>query len=439
MKRWYRSTLQASLEIHFTKRAAHFLQIQYNLLKLQNFIDTPTMISRDIQHLFEQLASRYPIVTMTGPRQSGKTTLAKTVFADKPYVTLEDPDTRRFANTDPRGFLAGVRGGAILDEIQRAPELASYLQAMVDADPTPGRFVLTGSQQFELMRGVTQSLAGRTALLRLLPFTAAEVVRLSPGSTQRSLAEWILTGFYPRIHDRGLDPSKALADYFATYVERDLRSLTAVHDLSRFERFVRLCAGRTGQIVNLSSLGNDAGVAQTTAQAWLGLLQTSYIVHLLPPWFTNSGKRLIKSPKLYFFDVGLACWLLGLRNAEQVARDPLWGSLFENFIVMEALKDQFNQGDHAPLYFYRDSTGNEVDLLLPAGGRHRAMEIKAGATVNPDYFRALKQFAKAHPDQLESGGVLYGGDQNQSRSDWPVWSWKTLFKRPPVFARSRTA
>jgi uncharacterized protein len=387
------------------------------------------MIARNITPLLQQLAGQYPVITLTGPRQSGKTTLAKSLFPNKPYVTLENPDTRRYATEDPRGFLSAYPQGAILDEIQRTPELPSYLQGMVDADPQPGRFILTGSQQFELMTQVTQSLAGRTAVLRLLPFTLAEAARLKGSSAPPDLASTLLTGFYPRIHDKSLNPSQALADYFATYVERDLRQLAAVHDLQRFERFVRLCAGRTGQLLNLDSLGNDAGVSHATARAWIDLLQTSYIVHLLPPWFTNSGKRLIKSPKLYFYDVGLACWLLGLRTPSQVSRDPLWGSLFENFIIMEALKDRFNAGESAEMYFYRDSEGNEVDLLLPTGGKLYAIEIKAGATVNSDYFKGLKTFAAHHPKAVAGGGVVFGGTQSQNRSDWPVHSWLDLLSK----------
>ena len=392
------------------------------------------MIQRNIAPVLQHLASQYPVITLTGPRQSGKTTLARSLFADKPYVTLEDPDVRRFASDDPRGFLAGYPQGAIFDEIQRAPELTSYLQGMVDADPQPGRFILTGSHQFELMTQVSQSLAGRTAVLRLLPFTLAEVHRISGAAATPGLAQTLLTGFYPRIHDKGLNPSQAMADYFATYVERDLRQLAAVQDLQRFERFVRLCAGRTGQLLNLNSLGNDAGVSHVTARSWIDLLQTSYIIHLLPPWFTNSGKRLIKAPKLYFYDVGLACWLLGLRSAEQVARDPLWGSLFENFVIMEAMKDRLNAGESPEMYFYRDSEGNEVDLLLPVGGKMHAIEIKAGATVNPDYFKGLKTFAAHHPGALAGGGVVYGGAQNQSRSDWPVYSWLALQTKPAAEA-----
>ena len=389
------------------------------------------MIHRNITPLLQRLAGQYPVVTLTGPRQSGKTTLAKSLFPEKPYVTLENPDTRRFAIEDPRGFLTTYKQGAILDEIQRTPELPSYIQGMVDADTQPGRFILTGSQQFELMTQVTQSLAGRTAVLRLLPFTLAEVQRLKGDARGLDLAQTVLSGFYPRIHDQKLNPSQALADYFATYVERDLRQLSAVHDLQRFERFVRLCAGRTGQLLNLDSLGNDAGVSHATARSWIDLLQTSYIVHLLPPWFTNTGKRLIKSPKLYFYDVGLACWLLGLRTPDHVTRDPLWGGLFENFVIMEALKDRLNAGESAEMYFYRDSDGNEVDLLLPTGGKLHAIEIKAGATVNPDYFKGLKTFAAHHPQVLAGGGVVYGGIQSQSRSDWPVHSWLNLQYGPP--------
>jgi predicted AAA+ superfamily ATPase len=386
------------------------------------------MIQRNIEPHLRLLAGQYPIVTLVGPRQSGKTTLARKVFPNKPYVTLEDPDVRRFAVEDPRGFLSSYPDGAVFDEIQRAPELPSYLQTMVDINAAPGQFVLTGSQQFELMTQVSQSLAGRTALLRLLPLTLAEVAsfRAPDVNDPGVLAQCLLKGFYPRVHDKGLDPSQAMGDYFATYVERDLRQLAAVQDLRLFERFVRLCAGRTGQLLNLNNLANDTGVSQPTARAWLDLLQTSFIVQLLPPWFVNSGKRLVKSPKLYFCDTGLACWLLGLRTAEQVQRDPLWGALFENFVVMEAMKDRFNQGENSPLYFYRDSEGNEVDLLMPVGRQVHAIEIKAGGTVNPDYFKGLKRFEANHPDMLQSGCVVFGGSQSQARSPWPVHSWLSL-------------
>ncbi len=381
------------------------------------------MIPRQITPTLLRVAAQYPVVTLTGPRQSGKTTLCRAAFPDKAYISLEDPDTRRFASEDPRGFLKGVEGGAILDEIQRAPELPSYLQGLVDADPTPGRFILTGSQQFELMSRVSQSLAGRTAVLRLLPFSLAEATRLA---VPEGLPGTLLRGFFPRIHDRKLDPAQALADYFATYVERDLRQLAAVHDLQRFGRFVRLCAGRVGQILNLSSLGNDAGVSHATTRAWIDLLQTSYIVHLLPPWFTNTGKRLVKSPKLYFHDVGLACWLLGLREPEQVARDPLLGGLFENFVVMEALKNRFNRGETGEIYFYRDTNGQEVDLLLPSGRRFVAVEAKAGATVNPDYFRGLAAWSRHYPEACAQGCVVFGGETGQRRSDFPVLGWRDI-------------
>ncbi|MBI4756729.1 MAG: ATP-binding protein [Betaproteobacteria bacterium] len=381
------------------------------------------MIPRDLAPVLQERANQYPVVTLTGPRQSGKTTLCRALFPDKLYINLEDPDQRRLAIEDPRGLLKMAAGGAILDEIQRAPELPSYLQGMVDDDPTPGRFILTGSQQFELMRHVTQSLAGRTAVLRLLPFSLAELARLGP---LPDAAAAIHSGFLPRIHDRRLDPPVALADYFATYVERDLRELSAVHELQRFERFVRLCAGRVGQILNLSGLASDAGISHATARAWFDLLQTSHIVFPLAPWFTNTNKRLVKSPKLYFHDVGLAAWLLGIRTPEQVARDPLFGALFENLVVADVLKRQFNRGEPGEMYFFRDAAGHEVDLLLPVGRQCHAIEIKAGATVNADYFRGLKSFARLFPDAVAGGKVIYGGEPGQPRSDWPVMPWRDL-------------
>jgi predicted AAA+ superfamily ATPase len=280
------------------------------------------------------------------------------------------------------------------------------------------------------MTQVSQSLAGRSAVLRLLPFTLAESLRLKGSKQNINLSQQLLTGFYPRIHDHKLNPSQALADYFATYVQRDLRQLAAVHDLHRFERFVRLCAGRTGQILNLSSLANDTGISHVTASAWIDLLQTSYIVHLLPPWFTNTSKRLVKSPKLYFYDVGLASWLLGLRTGDQVMRDPLWGSLFENFIIMEAMKDRLNAGESSEMYFYRDSEGNEVDLLMPIGGKMHAVEIKAGATVSRDYFKGLKTFSAHQVNAFASGCVVFGGTLGQHRTDFPVHSWLQLMRKP---------
>jgi uncharacterized protein len=380
------------------------------------------MITRDIAPHLKQLASQYPVLTVTGPRQSGKTTLCRSEFPEHRYVSLEDPDTRRFAHEDPRGFLAQFKQGVILDEIQRAPELPSYLQTIVDApNMKNGQFVLTSSHQFELMQQVSQSLAGRTAIARLLPISLAEAARHSP---LPELPVQLLRGFYPRILARGLNPSQALSDYFATYIARDLRDLAVVHDLARFERFVRLCAGRVGQLLNLTSLGNDAGVTHTTARAWIDLMQTSYVIFLLPPWFTNTSKRLMKSPKLYFYDVGLASWLLNLRNEEHVARDPALGHLFENMMVLDALKQRFNAGESGELYFYRDATGNEVDLLIPNGRQFDAIEMKAGATVNSDYFRGLTAFDKAFPQAMASGTVVYGGLESQTRTQWGVRSWR---------------
>lgn len=378
------------------------------------------MIQRTIEPVLIKLAGQYPVVTITGPRQSGKTTLCRKVFPEYGYVNLEAPDIRSFAIDDPRGFLASHSNKVILDEIQRAPQLLSYIQAIIDNKRQAGQFILTGSQQFEVMNTISQSLAGRTALLKLLPFSLTELRTVyEPGS----IDNLILSGCYPRIHDQQLNPTQAMGDYFETYVERDLRQLSAVKDLSQFERFVRLCAGRTGQLLNLQSLGNDAGISHACARSWLTLLEASYIVFLLQPWYANVSKRLIKSPKLYFYDVGLASYLLGLENETQVSRDPLRGNVFENMVVIEALKFRYNRGKRNNLFFYRDSNGNEVDLLAQQGRDLSAIEIKAGATINPDYFKGLRQFRKTVGEEWNvAAGVVYGGEDIQRRSDAVVQS-----------------
>lgn len=391
------------------------------------------MIERTIETALKDMAGKYPVVTITGPRQSGKTTLCRKVFPDMAYVNLERPDTREYAVADPRGFLATYPGGAIFDEIQRAPHLLSYIQVLVDESAPPHPFILTGSQQFEVLNNVTQSLAGRTALLRLLPLSIAE---LSLHERTDALNRLLLFGFYPRIHDRKLDPTQALGDYFATYVERDMRQMAAIKDLGLFEKFVKLCAGRVGQILNLQSLGNDAGVSHTTARAWISLLESSYVVFLLPPWHRNISKRLIKSPKLYFYDVGLASYLLGIENENHVSRHPLRGNLFENMVVVESLKYRLNRGKRSNMTFYRDGKGNEVDLVLEIGPDAFPIEIKAGATIATDYFKGLRSFEKVVPPLENRGadrssvtagsGLVYGGTEKQSRGSTLIYPFNAI-------------
>lgn len=379
------------------------------------------MIKRSLEPIVKTLASQYPVVTVTGPRQSGKTTLCRHAFPGKQYVNMESPDTRQFATDDPRGFLAGYPDGAILDEIQRTPHLLSYIQGIVDERQAPGMFILTGSQQFEVLNTINQSLAGRTALLKLLPLSISEIKSSYPVS---SIDKLLLTGFYPRVYDRDLNPTQAMGDYFETYVERDIRQLVNIKDLSLFEKFVRLCAGRVGQILNLQSLANDVGISHTTARTWLTLLEASYIIFILHPWFRNFSKRLVKSPKIYFYDVGLASYLLGLESELHVSRDPLRGSLFENLAVIEALKFRFNQGKKSNLHFYRDTKGNEVDLLIEAGPDIFPVEIKMGATIVPDFFKGVKNFSQVVPTLPFGSGLIYGGNEVQIRSDvkvYPVW------------------
>lgn len=370
------------------------------------------MIEREITPHLLRLFEQYPFVTVTGPRQAGKTTLCRAAFPDLDHADLDHPRTREFANTDPEGFLAQFPDGAVLDEVHRAPEILSYLKVLADERRRDGLFVLTGSEQFGLLDSVSQSLAGRTAILRLLPFTLAE--RAAAGGGER-LEEILHSGFYPRIHDQHLDPTEALANYFETYVERDARRVGQIRNLDGFQRFVGLCAGRVGQLVNLSALGADAGVSHTTADEWLSVLVRSDIVFRLPPHHANLRKRLVKSPKLYFHDVGLASYLNGIDHPRELVTSSLRGALFENLVVSEVLKHRFNHGRRSNMSFYRDSSGLECDLLYRRGEEMAAIEVKSGATVASDWFGPIDRVADTLP-QVTSKAVVYGGAEPQRRT-----------------------
>jgi len=372
------------------------------------------MISRHLTPVLYSRASDYPVVTITGPRQSGKTTLCKEAFPEKPYSNLERPDIRDFAIHDPSGYLAQFPDGAILDEIQRVPELLSWIQTRVDENRRAGEFILTGSHHFDLHHRISQSLAGRTALLNLLPLSIKE---LRDAGKTTEINRLIHAGGYPRIHADNLEPGVMLRDYFATYVERDLRELVQLRHVREFERFVRLAAGRVGQLLNLQSLASDVGVSSHTAKAWLSLLEASFVVFVLPPWFANIGKRLIKSPKLYFYDVGLAAWLIGITRESHLATHPLRGSLFENLVVLEVFKARINNGLGTNLHFYRDSSGLEIDLLLERGQDIVLAEIKSTQTLKTESFRSLKKTAAVLADRVTERFLVYGGKERQKRSD----------------------
>lgn len=380
------------------------------------------IIDRQAHAVLLQRATLYPVVTVLGPRQSGKTTLCRMVFPDKPYVNLEQPDVRDFAQQDPKAFLAQYPDGAVLDEIQNVPTLLSWLQVLTDADPRKGRFVLTGSHQLQVNAHITQSLAGRTAVLELLPLSLSELAAVGDGATvgPDDVNQMMLQGGYPRIHAQDLPPEVMLSDYFATYVERDVRQLINLRHLREFGQCVRLLAGRTGQLLNQTSLGNEVGVSSNTITQWLSLLEASFLVFSLAPWSVNIGKRLVKSPKVYFYDVGLACWLLGIKTVEQLQHHPLRGALFENLVVLEVMKSLRNQGLRDPLYFFRDSNGLEVDLLLEHADGVQLIEIKASQTVAAPLFKNLRTVSALLGERVKSQHLVYGGDLRQARTDVDV-------------------
>jgi hypothetical protein len=366
------------------------------------------MITRDITEELVRSAGEYPVVTILGPRQSGKTTLAQMTFPEKPYFSLEDPDVRVAAESDPRGFLGQVKGSAILDEVQRLPPLLSYVQGVVDKDRKRGRFILTGSHQPQLHEAITQSLAGRTAMLTLWPFSLHELSRYKSAQDPFDL---IVSGCFPRLHEEALEPRRFFNSYLQTYVERDVRMLIQLRDLSQFQQFLTLLAGRVGQVINLASLSNDVGVSTTTIRNWLSVLKASFVVFELPPFFENVRKRVIKSPKIFFTDVGLAAFLLGIHTKEHAFRDPLRGNLYENLVIADIMKGAFNKGIKPEMFFFRDSHGNEVDLLIKEKGTLTPVEIKSAGTFAADFIKGLERFRMLKIKRVASGAVLYNGEQ----------------------------
>ncbi len=385
------------------------------------------MIRREIEPELIKLAEQFKAVAVIGPRQSGKTTLTRHVFDKKPYVNLENPDSRRFALDDPRGFLFQYGSGAVIDEAQRAPEIFSYLQQLLDDSSLKGRFILTGSNNFLLQETISQSLAGRIAYLYLLPFTLTEF----PPGNDIDPATRIISGSYPPVYDQLIDPDLWYPNYIRTYVERDVRQLKNVSDLNTFDRFLRLCAGRAGQLLNLSSLALDAGVDNKTAGAWISVLENSFIVFRLYPFHRNFNKRIIKMPKLYFYDAGLVCSLLGITNTSQLNLHPLYGNIFENLIVSEFKKHVLNRSVNEDIFFWRDNVGHEIDIIIDKKDSFIPVEIKSGKTLTDEFFKGIKYWQRL--TGLPSGSVIYGGDETYTFSDGrQAISWRnpeTLFNQ----------
>lgn len=398
------------------------------------------MIQRTLSEKLRSAAEQFPVVTLTGPRQSGKTTLVRNEFSHYEYVSLELPDQRSFAIEDPKGFLNRFKGPVILDEIQRVPDLFSYIQVIVDERKQPGQFILTGSQNFLLMQSITQSLAGRCAVLHLLPFSLSELFERTPilldmvgkelpgnmAPPAQSLENLLFSGFYPRIHDQKLSPRDWLGSYYQTYVERDVRNVLSVGDLEAFGRFVRLCAGRNGQLLNLSGLASDCGITHTTAKRWISVLEASFIAVLLRPYHKNFGKRLIKSPKLFFLDSGLLCYLLGIQSPEDVYHHASRGNIFEGFVVSELYKNFYHRGEQPGLFFWRDSAGHEINILIEIGGELIPLETKSAQTIASDFFELFRYWRTLTGKPDEPAALVYGGKEGFRREGVVVYPWFVL-------------
>lgn len=379
------------------------------------------MYTRYLEHYLSGIAHQYRSITLTGPRQSGKTTLARKFFKGYQYYNFENPDTRDMALYDPRQFLGSIKTSVILDEVQRVPDLLSYLQEILDADKDQRQFILTGSNNLKISEKISQSLAGRTRIIEVLPFARSEF----PEDIRfEDLYKTLFYGGYPRIYKEQLNPTEWLADYFATYVEKDVRSIINIENLRAFDTYLRLLAGRVGQLVNHSSLSGDAGITHPTARKWLSALEAGYICFILQPHFKNFNKRMTKAPKIYFYDTGLLCYLLRINNTEQLKVHPLCGAVFENWVIAEYLKMYANSGQTAPVYFWRDQHGHEIDLVVDHGTNLELVEIKSGMTFNKDYFKQINWLNKLQDRQ--DGLCVYGGDKEINLGRQKVISWKAL-------------
>ncbi len=379
------------------------------------------MVKRELALHILRLAEKMPVIALTGPRQSGKTTLVKALFPDYNYLNLEFPDVRARAQEDPRLFLQNT-SGLILDEIQRAPELFSYIQGYVDEQQRPGQYILTGSQNFLLLEQISQSLAGRVALFNLLPFSVSEIHSEYP--LPDSYLPLMFQGTYPRLYDKHLQPNEWYPSYIQSYLERDVRQIINVKNLNKFQTFLKLCAGRIGQIFNASSIATEIGVDYKTVQSWVSILQASFIIFLLQPYYKNFNKRLVKSPKLYFYDTGLACSLLGIRSQEDLMVHYLKGELFESLVISELFKKKFHQQHPVDFYYWRENSGHEIDCLVESGTTLQAVEIKSGMTINSDFFKGLKFWQNLTGANSKQCFLIYGGNENQQRSLATVLGWK---------------
>lgn len=382
-------------------------------------------LNRNIGSQINLLKKQYPVLALTGPRQSGKTTFLKNFFHDYRYLSFENPDTRHYALNDPNGFLKEYDNKVIFDEVQRVPELFSYIQTIVDEKKIMGQFILSGSQNFQLLNNISQSLAGRVALLKLFPFDFNELqsAKLLP---KKEYYDLMYTGFYPAIYDRGISPTNYYSNYVQTYIERDVLELTQIKDLKLFRNFLLICAGRAGQLLNLNNIANECGISQPTAKAWLTILESSYIIYLLQPYFQNMNKRIVKTPKLYFYDTGLLSYLVGIRHSNKISMHPFKGALFENMIIGEYVKRNYHLGLYKDYWFWRDSQGHEVDLLSVEEEGFKIFEVKASSTINDDFFKELDYFGKLSGDKTQLKTLVYSGTENQKRTHYDVIAWNKI-------------